>query len=153
MPHLRHCRIVIVSAGFREVGGEGAEIENRIIEAKSRGIYETPGATALWLAHRDLEGLAMDKEVMHLRDSLIPKYAELVYYGFWFSPEMKVLQAAIDETIEQLWIRQWLFYANSVRYAQAMNGPDYAAFKNGWWSLTENLQSMQKHIEIAGKLK
>jgi hypothetical protein len=53
-----------------------------------------------------------------------------------------------DEKIEQLWIRQWLFYANSVRYASAMSGPDYAAFKNGWWYLTENLQKMKSYIEL-----
>ncbi|HIN39116.1 MAG TPA: argininosuccinate synthase, partial [Flavobacteriales bacterium] len=60
-------------------------VENRFIGIKSRGIYETPGAEILWAAHRDLEGIAMDKEVMHLRDMLIPKFSELIYNGFWFS--------------------------------------------------------------------
>ena len=59
-------------------------VENRFIGIKSRGVYETPGATILWAAHRDLEGVAMDKEVMHIRDMLIPKFSELIYNGFWF---------------------------------------------------------------------
>jgi argininosuccinate synthase len=65
---------------------------------KSRGVYETPGGTILLSAHRAMESLTMDREVMHLRDSLIPRYSELIYYGYWFSPEMKVLQTMIDET-------------------------------------------------------
>jgi argininosuccinate synthase len=75
-------------------------VENRFVGMKSRGVYETPGGTILRVAHMAVESITMDREVMHLRDSLIPKYAELVYYGFWFSPEMKVLQAMIDETQE-----------------------------------------------------
>lgn len=77
-------------------------VENRYIGIKSRGIYETPGATILWAAHRDLEGVAMDKEVMHLRDMLIPKFAELIYNGFWFSPEMDFLMAAFDKSQEAI---------------------------------------------------
>lgn len=77
-------------------------VENRFIGIKSRGIYETPGATILWLAHRDLEGIAMDKEVMHLRDMLIPKFAELIYNGFWFSPEMDFLMSAIAKSQEAI---------------------------------------------------
>ncbi|MCD6352998.1 MAG: argininosuccinate synthase, partial [Proteobacteria bacterium] len=60
--------------------------------------YETPGGTILIIAHRAMESVTMDREVMHLRDSLIPRYAELVYYGYWFSPEMRVLQTTIDVT-------------------------------------------------------
>jgi len=75
-------------------------VENRFVGIKSRGVYETPGGTILRVAHMAVESITMDREVMHLRDSLIPKYAELVYNGFWFSPEMKVLQAMIDETQE-----------------------------------------------------
>jgi argininosuccinate synthase len=73
-------------------------VENRFVGMKSRGVYETPGGTILRAAHMAMESITMDREVMHLRDSLIPKYAELVYYGFWFSPEMKVLQGLIDDT-------------------------------------------------------
>jgi argininosuccinate synthase len=72
-------------------------VENRFVGMKSRGVYETPGGTILMHAHRQVESLTMDREVMHLRDSLIPKYAELVYYGFWFAPERESLQALVDE--------------------------------------------------------
>ncbi len=73
-------------------------VENRFVGMKSRGVYETPGGTILHTAHRVLESLTMDREVMHLRDSLIPKIAELIYYGFWYSPEMDMLSAAIEES-------------------------------------------------------
>jgi argininosuccinate synthase len=73
-------------------------VENRFVGMKSRGVYETPGGTILHFAHRQMETLTMDREVMHLRDGLIPKYAELVYNGFWFSPEREALQALITET-------------------------------------------------------
>ncbi|MBS0661980.1 MAG: argininosuccinate synthase [Verrucomicrobia bacterium] len=73
-------------------------VENRFVGMKSRGVYETPGGTILMHAHRQVESLTMDREVMHLRDSLIPKYAELVYYGFWFAPEREALQALVDES-------------------------------------------------------
>jgi argininosuccinate synthase len=77
-------------------------VENRFIGIKSRGIYETPGAAILWEAHRDLEGIAMDKEVMHLRDMLIPKFAELIYNGFWFSPEMDFIMSAFNKSQEAI---------------------------------------------------
>lgn len=73
-------------------------VENRFVGMKSRGVYETPGGTILMHAHRQVESLTLDREVMHLRDSLIPKYAELVYYGFWFAPEREALQALVDES-------------------------------------------------------
>ncbi len=73
-------------------------VENRFVGMKSRGVYETPGGTILHTAHRALESLTMDREVMHLRDSLIPKIAELIYYGFWYSPEMDMLSAAVEES-------------------------------------------------------
>jgi argininosuccinate synthase len=73
-------------------------VENRFVGMKSRGVYETPGGTILRAAHMAIETLTLDREVMCLRDSLIPKYARLVYNGFWFSPEMQVLQKMIDET-------------------------------------------------------
>jgi len=73
-------------------------VENRFVGMKSRGVYETPGGSILHFAHRQIESLTMDREVMHLRDSLIPKYAELVYYGFWFSPERLALQAFVEES-------------------------------------------------------
>ncbi|MFA5368155.1 MAG: argininosuccinate synthase, partial [Dehalococcoidia bacterium] len=73
-------------------------VENRVVGMKSRGVYETPGGTILHWAHRQMETLTMDREVMHLRDSLVPRYSELVYYGFWFSPERLALQALVDES-------------------------------------------------------
>jgi len=72
-------------------------VENRYVGMKSRGVYETPGGTILHAAHRALESLTLDREVLHLRDSLIPRYAEMIYYGYWFSPERRMLQTAIDE--------------------------------------------------------
>ena len=86
--------------GNRHGIGRVDMVENRFIGIKSRGIYETPGATILWDAHRDLEGIAMDKEVMHIRDMLIPKFSELIYNGFWFSPEMDFLLTAINKSQE-----------------------------------------------------
>src|SRR5208282_1845972 len=77
-------------------------VENRFVGIKSRGIYETPGATILWAAHRDLEGIAMDKEVMHIRDMLMPKFAELIYNGFWFSPEMDFIVNAFNKSQEAI---------------------------------------------------
>jgi argininosuccinate synthase len=73
-------------------------VENRYVGMKSRGVYETPGGAILHFAHRQMETLTMDREVMHLRDSLIPRYAELVYYGYWFSPERLALQAFVTES-------------------------------------------------------
>jgi argininosuccinate synthase len=73
-------------------------VENRYVGMKSRGVYETPGGAILHFAHRQMESLTMDREVMHLRDALIPRYAELVYYGYWFSPERLALQAFVTES-------------------------------------------------------
>jgi len=73
-------------------------VENRYVGMKSRGVYETPGGAILHYAHRQMETLTMDREVMHLRDSLIPRYSELVYYGYWFAPERVALQAFVTES-------------------------------------------------------
>ncbi|MFW6357224.1 MAG: argininosuccinate synthase [bacterium] len=77
-------------------------VENRFVGMKSRGVYETPGGTVLHAAHRDLEGLTMDRELLHLRDSLIPRYAAMVYNGFWYSPEREALQAFMDKAQENV---------------------------------------------------
>jgi len=87
---------------LNRLGGENGigrvdMVENRYVGMKSRGVYETPGGTILHAAHRAVESIAMDREVMHLRDSLVPRYAEMVYYGYWFSPEREVLQKMMDE--------------------------------------------------------
>ena len=73
-------------------------VENRFVGMKSRGVYETPGGTILLAAHRGIESIALDREAAHLKDSLMPRYAELIYNGFWFSPERRMLQALIDES-------------------------------------------------------
>ncbi len=78
--------------------GRADVVENRFVGMKSRGVYETPGLTVLHLAHRAVESLTMDREVMHLRDGLIPKFASLIYNGFWFSPEMNVMRALVEES-------------------------------------------------------
>jgi argininosuccinate synthase len=87
---------------LNEIGGENGigridMVENRYVGMKSRGIYETPGGTILQVAHRAVESITMDREVMHLRDSLIPEYSNLIYNGYWFSPERRLLQGLIDE--------------------------------------------------------
>jgi argininosuccinate synthase len=87
---------------LNELGGQNGigrvdMVENRYVGMKSRGVYETPGGTILHIAHRAIESITMDREVMHFRDSLIPKISELIYYGYWFSPEMEVLKKTMDE--------------------------------------------------------
>lgn len=88
---------------LNEIGGKNGigrvdMVENRFVGMKSRGVYETPGGTILHIAHRAVESITMDREVMHFRDSLITKYSELIYYGYWFSPERELLQKVIDES-------------------------------------------------------
>ncbi len=82
--------------GARHGIGRVDIVENRYVGMKSRGVYETPGGTLLHAAHRALESITMDREVMRLRDSLVPRYAEMIYYGYWFAPEREMLQKAID---------------------------------------------------------
>jgi argininosuccinate synthase len=77
-------------------------VENRFVGMKSRGVYETPGGTVLLAAHRGMESITLDREAMHLKDELMPRYATLIYNGFWFSPERRMLQALIDES--QRWV-------------------------------------------------
>ncbi len=88
---------------LNRIGGENGIgridlVENRYVGMKSRGVYETPGGTILHAAHRAVESITLDREVMHLKESLMPKYAEMVYYGYWFSPERELLQKLIDES-------------------------------------------------------
>jgi len=84
--------------GGRHGVGRVDLVENRYVGMTSRGVYETPGGAILHFAHRQMETITMDREVMHLRDSLIPKYGELVYYGYWFAPERYALQALVTES-------------------------------------------------------
>jgi argininosuccinate synthase len=99
----RELNPVDLLATLNKVGGANGVgrvdlVENRFVGMKSRGVYETPGGTILHAAHRALESITMDREVMHLRDSLMPRIAELIYYGFWYSPEMDMLKAAVEES-------------------------------------------------------
>jgi argininosuccinate synthase len=94
-------------AFLNQVGGANGVgrvdmVENRYVGIKSRGVYESPGATILMAAHRDLEGLTLDREVMHLRDMLMPRFAELVYNGYWYAPETEFLRAAFDKSQEHV---------------------------------------------------
>ena len=84
--------------GKKHAVGRVDIVENRFVGMKSRGVYETPGGTILHHAHRAMESITMDREVMHLRDSFIPRYADMVYNGFWYAPEREMLQAAITES-------------------------------------------------------
>ncbi len=92
-------------ARLNELGGKNGigrldMVENRFVGMKSRGVYETPGGTILRTAHRDLETITLDREVMKIRDSLIPRYSELIYNGFWFAPEMQIMQRTMDDCQE-----------------------------------------------------
>jgi argininosuccinate synthase len=92
---------------LNEVGGANGIgrldlVENRFVGMKSRGVYETPGGTVLLVAHRAMESLTLDREATHLKDELMPKYAKIIYNGFWFSPEREMLQAAIDKSQENV---------------------------------------------------
>jgi argininosuccinate synthase len=90
--------VLLNHLGGRNGIGRVDMVENRFVGMKSRGVYETPGGAILFDAHRIMESLTMDREVMHIRDSLIPKYAELVYNGFWFAPERESIQALVTES-------------------------------------------------------
>jgi argininosuccinate synthase len=112
-------------------------VENRFVGMKSRGVYETPGGTILHSAHRQMETLTMDREVMHLRDSLIPRYSELVYYGFWFSPERLALQALVEGSQQNVTgtVRLKLYKGNIMtvgrKSALSLYRPDIATMESG----------------------
>lgn len=111
-------------------------VENRFVGMKSRGVYETPGGTILRLAHMAMESITLDREVAHLRDSLIPRYAELIYYGFWFSPEMRLMQNMIDETQANVCgdVRLKLYKGNAYvlgrRSERSLYNPAIASFED-----------------------
>jgi argininosuccinate synthase len=90
-------------------------VENRFVGMKSRGVYETPGGTILHAAHRGIESITLDRGAMHLKDEIMPRYAELIYYGFWFSPEREMLQALIDKSQENVYgtVRLKLYKGNT----------------------------------------
>ena len=110
-------------------------VENRFVGMKSRGVYETPGGTILHVAHRALESLALDREVLHLRDSLVPRYAEMIYYGFWFTPEREALQGLIDQVQRDVTgtVRLKLYKGTVTvagrRSPRSLYRPDFATFE------------------------
>ncbi len=112
-------------------------VENRYVGMKSRGVYETPGGTILHVARKGLESLTMDREVLHLRDSLTPRYAELVYYGYWFSPEREMLQAAFDQAQQDVsgTVRAKLYKGNCTvtgrRSSRSLYLKELATFEEG----------------------
>lgn len=112
-------------------------VENRFVGMKSRGVYETPGGALLHFAHRQMESLTMDREVMHLRDSLIPKYSTLVYNGFWFAPERHALQALVTETQRDVTgtVRLKLYKGNIIaagrKSPKSLYDPDVATMEGG----------------------
>src|SRR5690606_38005271 len=91
-------------------------VENRYVGMKSRGCYETPGGTIMLRAHRAIESITLDREVAHLKDDLMPRYAALIYNGYWWSPERKLLQTLIDESQVSVngWVRLKLFKGNII---------------------------------------
>ena len=125
---------------LNRVGGEHGIgrvdlVENRFVGMKSRGVYETPGGTILHVARRALESLTLDREVLHLRDSLVPRYAEMIYYGFWFSPERRALQTFMDECQQDVTgtVRLKLYKGNVVvtgrRSPRSLYRTDFATFE------------------------
>ena len=122
--------------GGRHGIGRSDIVENRFVGMKSRGVYETPGGAILRLAHIAVESITMDREVMHLRDALIPKYSEIVYNGFWFSPEMKLMQNMIDMTQKNVSgvVRVELYKGNcrvlGRKSDESLYSEDFATFEN-----------------------
>jgi len=125
---------------LNELGGKNGVgrvdiVENRYVGMKSRGVYETPGGTILHIAHRAIESITMDREVMHLRDGLIPKISELIYYGYWYSPEMEALWEFVDATQRDVTgtVRLKLYKGNCTvvgrRSPKSLYHPDFATFE------------------------
>jgi len=128
-------------AYFNVLGGKNGIgrvdlVENRFVGMKSRGVYETPGGTILRVAHQAMESITMDREVMHIRDGLIPRYAEMLYYGYWFSPEREILQSLIDETQKNVTgvVRLKLYKGNCMVVGRSSDfslyDPDLATFED-----------------------
>jgi argininosuccinate synthase len=128
-------------ARLNKLGGQNGigrvdMVENRFVGMKSRGIYETPGGTILRVAHMALESIALDREVMHLKEDLVPRYAEMIYYGYWYAPERAMLQALIDETQKRVngFVRLKLYKGNCTvvgrKSVASLYHPDFATFES-----------------------
>jgi argininosuccinate synthase len=129
-----------ILAHFNALGGANGIgrvdlVENRYVGMKSRGVYETPGGTILRAAHLAMESITLDRELMHLRDGLIPRYAEMIYYGYWFSPEREALQTLIDDAQKNVsgTVRLKLYKGNCTvagrRSEVSLYDPDFATFE------------------------
>jgi len=125
---------------LNELGGKNGigrvdMVENRYVGMKSRGVYETPGGTILRTAHMAVESITLDREVMHIRDGLVPRYAEMIYNGYWFSPEREMLQTLIDETQKNVngLVRLKLYKGNCIVVGRkshtTLYDPDFATFE------------------------
>ncbi len=126
---------------LNRIGGEHGVgridlVENRFVGMKSRGVYETPGGTILHVARRALESLTLDREVLHMRDALVPRYAEMVYYGFWFAPERQTLQRLMDDCARDVTgtVRLRLYKGNVTvagrRSPRSLYRQDFATFES-----------------------
>jgi len=141
------------SLGGKNGIGRVDMVENRYVGMKSRGIYETPGGTIIRIAHMAIETITLDREVMHIRDSLIPRYSEIVYYGYWFSPERKMLQALIDETQKVVngTVRIKLYKGNCIvtgrKSESSLYAPEFATFEN---DEVYNQKDSEGFIRLAG---
>jgi len=145
------CSPATLLSRLNELGGANGVgrvdmVENRYVGMKSRGVYETPGGTILHVAHRAIESITMDREVMHFRDSLIPKIAELIYYGYWFSPEMEVIKKAIDETQKNVTgtVRLKLYKGNCIVVGRKS---DMSLYHNGFATFEKDTVYDQKDAE------
>jgi argininosuccinate synthase len=122
--------------GARHGVGRADVVENRFVGMKSRGVYETPGGTILQKAHRAMESIMMDREVMRIRDQLIPEYASLVYRGFWFAPEREMLQALVDQSQEgvtgevRIKLYKGAAYVAGRRSDRSLYDPEMATFES-----------------------
>jgi argininosuccinate synthase len=129
-------------------------VENRFVGMKSRGVYETPGGALLHFAHRQMESLTMDREVMHLRDSLIPKYSTLVYNGFWFAPERLALQALVTESQRNVTgtVRLKLYKGNIIaagrRSPKSLYDPQVATMENAGGAAAYNQSDATGFIRL-----
>ena len=121
-------------------------VENRYVGMKSRGAYETPGGTVMLKAHRAIESLTLDREVAHLKDELMPKYASLIYNGFWWSPEREMMQVAIDHTQHQVngEVRVKLFKGNITIQSRQTSSNAYSMKKV---SFEENKTFNKSNVE------
>jgi len=128
-------------ARLNELGGKNGigrvdMVENRFVGMKSRGVYETPGGTILRIAHMAMESITLDREVAHLKEGLVPKYAEMIYYGYWFAPEREMLQTLIDETQKRVngVVRLKLYKGNCTvvgrKSGSSLYHPDFATFES-----------------------